>query len=220
MKTLPDSSADHSLSRRDALQWMLAAGLAAALPAPALGEPILTSASQVTGHPYGMDAVLNKVYKPGDLWPLTLSADQRRVAAALADVILPADEKSPAASAVGVTEFIDEWVSAPYPDQSADRSKIQEVLIYVEREAQNRYGKSFASTTVEQQTVIVDEIAYIPRASETRKTVAAYFSVFRNLVLGGFYSTPEGMADVGYIGNTPMTRWDGPPKEVLAKLGL
>ena len=46
-----DSSDERSLSRRDALQWMLAAGLAVALPTPALGEPTLASAAPVTGKP-------------------------------------------------------------------------------------------------------------------------------------------------------------------------
>ena len=167
-----------------------------------------------------MDAVLNKSYKPGDLWPLTLSGEQRTVAAALADVVIPADEKSPAASAVGVPEFIDEWISAPYPDQLADRTKVLALLAYVEKEAVNRFGKSFAGASSDQQIAIVDEIAYAPRATERLKATAVNFSAFRNLVLGGFYSTPQGMADVGYIGNKPMTRWDGPPKEVLVKLGL
>jgi hypothetical protein len=215
-----DSGDERSLSRRDALQWMLAAGLAAALPTSALGEPTLASAAPVTGKPYGMDAVLNKSYKPGDLWPLTLSGEQRTVASALADVVIPADEKSPAASAVGVPEFIDEWVSAPYPDQQADRTKVLALLAYVEKEAVNRFGKSFAGASSDQQIAIVDEIAYAPRAAERLKATAANFSAFRNLVLGGFYSTPQGMADVGYLGNKPMTRWDGPPKEVLVKLGL
>ncbi len=211
---------ERGLSRRDALQRMLAAGLAVTLPLPALAEPAMTPAAPVTGRPYGMDPVLNKTYKPGDLWPLTLSADQRQVTAALADVVIPADEQSPAASAVGVPEFIDEWVSAPYPEQQADRTKVIQLLVYVESQAEDRYGKSFAALSIEQQDSIVSPIAFSPKAIEKNRVMATHFSVFRNLVLGGFYSTPQGMADVGYIGNKPMPRWEGPPHEVLVKLGL
>ena len=211
---------ERGLSRRDALQRMLVAGLAVTLPLPVLAEPTLTPAAPVTGRPYGTDPVLNKTYKPGDLWPLTLSADQRQVTAALADVVIPSDEKSPAASAVGVPEFIDEWVSAPYPEQQADRAKVTQLLVHVERQAEDRFGKSFAALSAEQQDSIVGPIAYGPKATEKDRPMAAHFSLFRNLVLGGFYSTPQGMADVGYIGNKPMPRWDGPPHEVLVKLGL
>ncbi len=57
-----------------------------------------------------------RTYRPGELWPLTLTPAQRRLAAVLVDLIIPADEHSPSAPAVGVVDFIDEWVSAPYPD--------------------------------------------------------------------------------------------------------
>jgi hypothetical protein len=42
----------------------------------------------------------------------------------------------------------------------------------------------------------------------------------RDLIAGGYYTTPEGMKDIGYRGNISMASWDGPPKEVLEKLGL
>jgi len=38
--------------------------------------------------------------------------------------------------------------------------------------------------------------------------------------VGGFYSTPAGSRDIGYIGNVPLQKFDGPPAELLRKLGL
>ena len=64
---------------------------------------------------YGPDPVMVKVYKPGDVWPLTLTEPQRRTTGALCDVIMHADEPSPSASSLGVPDFIDEWISSPYP---------------------------------------------------------------------------------------------------------
>jgi hypothetical protein len=40
------------------------------------------------------------------------------------------------------------------------------------------------------------------------------------LTVGGFYTTPEGMRDLGYVGNVALARFDGPPPEVLRKVGL
>jgi hypothetical protein len=37
---------------------------------------------------------------------------------------------------------------------------------------------------------------------------------------GGFYTTPEGTKDIGYVGNVALTRFDGPPPEVLQRLGI
>src|SRR6185437_12623423 len=73
---------------------------------------------------YGPDPDLIKAYGKGAFWPLTLNAQQRQLAAALSDLIIPADEHSPSASAVGVVDFIDEWISAPYPLQRADRDTV------------------------------------------------------------------------------------------------
>ena len=95
MNTAPNDPS--RLTRREALQWVIAAGAAISLPSfPALAE----EAAPVTGKPYGTDPVLNRTYKAGDLWPLTLAAGQRRTVTALSDLILPADDHSPAASAV------------------------------------------------------------------------------------------------------------------------
>ena len=52
--------------------------------------------------------------------------------AALCDVVIPADDRSPSASAVGVTDFIDEFVSAPYPDNVRDGKKILEGLAWLD----------------------------------------------------------------------------------------
>jgi hypothetical protein len=37
---------------------------------------------------------------------------------------------------------------------------------------------------------------------------------------GGFYTTPAGMKDIGYTGNVPLEKFDGPPPEALKKAGL
>jgi gluconate 2-dehydrogenase gamma chain len=46
-----------------------------------------------------------------------------------------------------------------------------------------------------------------------------FFSTVRDLVAAGFFSSKAGVADLGYQGNRPAV-WNGPPPEVLAKLGI
>jgi hypothetical protein len=53
---------------------------------------------------------------------------------------------------------------------------------------------------------------------ETRQ--AAHFARYRDLTAGGFYTTPQGRKDVRYVGNVPLPRFDGPPPEVLKRVGL
>ncbi|KAB2660203.1 MAG: gluconate 2-dehydrogenase subunit 3 family protein [Verrucomicrobia bacterium] len=205
------------ISRRDALQWVVAAG-AALGAAPGVGFAAETGAR--TAKPYGTDPVLNKTYRPGDLWPLTFAAAQRRTAVALCDLILPADEKSPSASAVGVPDFVDEWISAPYPIQRADRTVVLEGLAWLDGESQRRFSRDFAALDAAQQSAIADDICHKPRAKAGLEKAADFFALFRNLTTTGFYTTPVGMKDIGFVGNLPQVKFAGPPKAVLEKLGL
>ena len=49
---------------------------------------------------------------------------------------------------------------------------------------------------------------------------ALFFDRVRYLTLTAFWTTAEGMDDLQYVGNTPLTRWDPPPPEVLRHIGL
>jgi hypothetical protein len=60
----------------------------------------------------------------------------------------------------------------------------------------------------------------VPRAKRKFKTAARFFARFRNLTAGGFYTTPQGWKDIQYIGNVALTKFDGPPPEVLKYLNL
>lgn len=206
------------ITRREALQWVLAAGASFAVsPYTAFA---VDGAAPVTGKPYGPDALLNKTYNPGELWPLTLSDGQKRTVTALCDLIIPEDEKSPAASEVGVPAFIDEWISAPYAEQLADREVVLKGLAWIDTESGKRFGKPFAELTIEQQSKIADDIHHAPNAKPEFKEAAGFFATFRNLTASGFYTTPVGMKDVGFIGNVPLQRFAGPPKAILEKFGL
>ena len=215
------SSPDYSrLDRRTAVKWMLtAAAGAVVLGRPSFGRSVPPAAAP-SGQGYGTDADLTKEYKPGDLWPLTLSDTQHRTAAALCAMIIPADEKSPSAASVGVHDFIDEWISAPYPDQQKDRPVVLAGLDWIDAEARRRFGKGFADLDERQAAAICDELCHAPDAKPEFAQAARFFARYRDLTAGGFYTTPVGMKDLQYIGNTPLAEFMGPPPEVLQKLGL
>ena len=206
------------LDRRTALKWMLTASAAAV----ALGRPsFAASAAPAPGaQPYGPDAQLNRDYKPGDLWPLTFTDAQRRTAAALCAAIIPADDRSPSAASLGVQDFIDEWISAPYPDQQRDRPAVLDGLGWIDAEAQRRFERGFAELDEAQAAAICDDLCHAPDAKPGLESAAKFFARFRDLTAGGFYSTPAGMKDLQYIGNLPLPEFKGPPPEVLQKLGL
>ena len=170
--------------------------------------------------PYGTDPKLLETYHPGDLWPLTFTQAQRQLATILCDVIIPADATSPSASAVGVVDFIDEWISAPYPMQRADRKTVLEGLAWFDAEALRRFSKSMVASSPEQLHNICDDICYLPKAKPDLVEAAKFFARYRDLTAGGFYTTPQGREDLRYVGNVPSPRFEGPPIEVLKKVGL
>ncbi|RYD65311.1 MAG: gluconate 2-dehydrogenase subunit 3 family protein [Verrucomicrobiaceae bacterium] len=169
---------------------------------------------------YGSDPDLTKLYKPGDVWPLTLSEKERKAAIALADVIFPADDLGPAASTLRVADYIDEWVSAPYPAQQKDRPVILEGLGGLDAQAQKRFTKDFADLNIEQQSAICDDICWPADAKPEFRKAAQFFVLFRSLAAGAYYGTPEGWKALGYVGNVALATFDGPPPEVLERLGL
>jgi len=201
------------MDRRETIKWMLAASAVIPLSHVYAADP-------VQARPYGSDPDLQRVYHPGELWPLTLNPQQRQRATLLCDTIIPADAQSPSASQVGVVDLIDEWISAPYPHQRRDRDLVLPGLDWLDAESLRRFRKPLLELETQQLHEICDDICYLPKAKPQFQEAARFFARYRDLTTGGFYTSPQGRADLRYVGNTPLPRFDGPPLEVLKKVGL
>jgi hypothetical protein len=207
------------MDRRQTLQWMLAASAALGAEVSAGATPAKRSGGKAAKG-YGTDPKLNTSYAAGDLWPLSFTAEQSRCAAALCALIIPADEQSPSAAQLKVHLFIDEWISAPYPDQAKDRDVIVKGLAWLDAESRARFHKPFAELDVAQQSQIADDICLVAKAKPEHAAAARFFRRFRDLTAGGFYTTPEGSKDLGFVGNVPSVTFDGPPLKVLQIVGV
>lgn len=113
-----------NLDRRSVLGWTAVvagaigggAGLRAYLGAGLSPVPAKAAAG------YGKDpALLEPAPAP---WPRVLTDRQKAWLAQRLDTLLPRSGSLPSASEAGLGEFFDEWLSAPYPDQQADRALI------------------------------------------------------------------------------------------------
>lgn len=206
------------LSRRDVFKWFAAA--AVAMSADGGVFAVGSGVPNPSGRGYGTDPDLTRDYKPGEIWPLTFDSAQRVTVAALCDLIFPADHLGPSASSVGVPEFIDEWISAPYPVQSADRSVVLEGLVWLDSESNRRFKNGFAALDEAQRQSLCDDISDLDKSPAELKKGARFFSKFRNLCAGGYFSTVPGWKAIGYVGNAPSSTFDGPPPEVLLKVGV
>jgi hypothetical protein len=211
------------VDRRTAIQWVIAA-LAAA---PAWQRIAWSAADAAQGAPpatgakgYGTDPDLVRSYRAGELWPLTFTEQQRKTAAALCGLVIPADERSPSAAGLEVHVFIDEWISAPYPRHAGDRAQVLEGLAWLDEESKRRFTRPFAELGEPQQRTICDGICWTATAPPELAKPASFFARFRDLTADGFYTSPQGMKDIGYVGNVPLPAFDGPPAQALKKAGI
>jgi hypothetical protein len=215
------------VDRRTTLKW-LAAAMAAAHTACTsdekfLGDEIpprpgslLGGAAKPRGMPYGTDPDLVNPVVP---WPRTMTEAQLQVSAELSDMILPQFDRSPAASAVGVPDFIDEWISAPYEEQQGDRELVLAGLEWLEQQSRERFGTGFATAENEQKSGLLDALASPDPTAAVPSEQVRFFERFRYLAVGAFYTTEPGMADAGYVGNMAINGdYPGPSKEALAHL--
>ena len=184
------------IDRRTAIKWIGVVGAATAVAAG-----VVVYGPKIGGKPgakgYGTDPNLVEPAKAA--WPRHLTPDQLQTAAILADYILPASATAPSASALGIPDFIDEWVSAPYPDQVASRSKIVPGL--------GELGRKVLKASAADRATALQGLHGTP-----------FFISFRKLTIGAYYTTEAGFKDIGYIGNVARVSDPGPSEAVKAAL--
>ena len=77
----------------------------------------------------------------------------------------------------------------------------------------------FASADPAAQKTLLDEIAFKGKIGPGLEKPAEFFNRFRSLTLGAYYTTTEGWAEIGYVGNQPGTGdYPGPTPEAAAHI--
>ncbi|MCU0633571.1 MAG: gluconate 2-dehydrogenase subunit 3 family protein [Gemmatimonadaceae bacterium] len=216
-----------ALGRRDALKAMAAAAVVLPLTSADADAqpPARRPAARPARQPLPMAGPRGTKWDPDLLratadWPRVLTVSELATLAALCDMIIPADERSPSASSVGAHRYIDEVVSAPYDWAERTQARIRGGIVWLDRESQRRFGRAFVGLTVAERTQICDDICFTKNAAPRFKAGARFFDEVRDLTATAFYTTAEGMKDIGYVGNQARPTWDPPPREVLERLGL
>ena len=218
-----------NIKRRDALKVMASTAVLATMMDGCVapdGVPGATAGTATTGAAGSYASGKGPRGTPSDpflkgakvTWPKLLTAAELTTLAALCDTIIPADEKSPAASKVGAVDYINEVLSAP--TRTNDMVLIRGGLIWLNGESNARFGKPYHQLSDVQRTAICDDICFLPKAKAGYLAGATFFDRVRDLTAVAFYTTPEGWKDIGYIGNVPIPTFPGPPLELLQKLGL
>jgi len=133
----------------------------------------------------------------------------------LVDIIIPKDDVSGSASEAGVPDFI-EFIAK---DMKHHQVPLRGGLKWLDMQCMKSYEKSFVDCTATQQIELIDQIAFPEKAKPEVAQGVAFFNRMRDLTATGFFTSKIGIADLGYVGNTP-NQWDGVPQEVLDQYGL
>lgn len=166
-------------------------GVGSTLPRPFKGQ------AETTPPGYGTDP---NVVTPKSTWPRTLTLYERHFLAALSDIILPANGNEPAPSELGIEDFFDDWLSAPYAGNVADRIQILTGLDTVNELATKLFKRDFLELPDTRKRKTLDQLI------SNGGTGQGFFVRLRYLVVGAYFTSDAGMRIIGYLGNVPLQK--------------
>lgn len=208
------SSDSAPLSRRDTLKALAIAPLAGlAGGATASGALDFTDAiDKLTRVPRAvLDAQQGRTF---------FTAHEMATVRVLVDIIIPRDERSGSATEAKVPEWLDNFLADNQVSDDRRRLAMRGGLAWLDREASERFAKSFVRATPAQRLEIVEDIAWPRKAQQEYSNGVAFFNSFRDLTASGFWSSAMGVQDLKYEGNTFVPEWKGCPQAALNKLGV
>jgi hypothetical protein len=141
--------------------------------------------------------------------PKFFSAHQYKTLQSLCQTIIPADTDSGGAIEAGAPEFIDLLTS----ENGDYQLTLGGGLMWLDSACSDLYGKAYLDCSAEQQTEILDKIAYRKNAmaDQALDQGIAFFSFLRNMTADGFFTSQIGIKYLGYIGNTFLKEFPGCP---------
>jgi gluconate 2-dehydrogenase gamma chain len=186
-----------NVSRRQALRSIAAS--------VTLGGLSIEAAQHVHQHAAEAKKKTAGVYKPK-----LFNAHEYKTIAKLSEIIIPADDVSGSAVDAGAPEFID--VIANHNGEIA--TIILGGLNWLDRQMERKYKTTFIDAISEQQTAMLDLIAYRKNAPGGNAVGVRFFDWMRRLTADAFYTSPIGVKDIGYVGNKGMSVFQVPASAI------
>lgn len=180
-----------------------------------LREPALPLQAVLTGGTKGYRTEEERRLDQELLSETFLTEEERKKLDTLVDIILPEDGESPAATEVGVVDFIEFMMK----DQKYNQTRMRGGLMWLDFEADEKFGKPFNELSGEQVIQLVEEVAWPEKAKPEYQGAVSWFNMLRDMTCSGYFSTDPGWKFIGYIGNQPNV-WDGVPQKVMDRYGF
>ncbi len=207
-------SKKETISRRDSLKYMALASISAGLVAGC------DTKEETLEHVHLADL-------PGDDFSNLTKDDlallkqkfftdhERETVRILANIVIPADDRSGNAEDAGVVPFIEFMML----DQPRHQTQMRGGLKWLDHQCIKAFSNDFVICTTDQQSQVLDQIAYPEAAKPDMSQGVMFFNKFRDFVATGFWTSKMGIEDLEYKGNMA-ANWQGAPKKWLDRLGV
>lgn len=149
----------------------------------------------------------------GSYSPAAFDAHQFRTVTRLAELIVPADEGGGSAVDAGAPEFIDLLCS-----RNPDLLRIYaDGLAWLDAAARAAHGRTFVEAGGARQREMLDGLVAAERGEPATPDLRAgvrFFNWIRRMTVDAYYTSPIGVADVGFQGNQVLGGYATPPEAV------
>ncbi|MEL0301513.1 MAG: gluconate 2-dehydrogenase subunit 3 family protein [Flavobacteriaceae bacterium] len=201
------------MDRRESIKSILLGSVAGGLLLNSCDEPAEKVTEKIWEYQYGRnkkEAAIDKVLLETSFF----TPNEENLVDCLANLILPPNEQGTIEEA-GVVPFIG-FMMVDYPDFQLP---MRGGLMALNAKANKSFGQDFVTLNEEEQKSILDQMAFPIEGVEEQPQEVQFFSLLRNLVLTGYFTSEIGIKELDYRGNMPNI-WDGVPQDVLDEIGL
>lgn len=188
-----------NLTRREALKSIgLGAGVIVALP-------VLGSQATAQDEMAHMRHAVQGAVKPQPQPLKFFTEEENRTVIQMSERIIPADASSPGATAAHVNEYIDLIVSV---SPESVKQNWREGLAAINKMSREKFSKSFADASDEQQ---VEFLKQISKNEKDPKTIEErFFRTIKNATIDGYYTSEIGIKqELRYKGNSYLKEFVG-----------
>lgn len=150
-------------------------------------------------------ALVGEERQAGGYIPKLLTGEEFATVSRLAELIVPADQGGGSGVDAGAPEFIDLLCS-----QNDDLAELYQTgLAWVDETMLDRTDARFVEATPDEQTALLDGLveAEERRRGSLRRGVI-FFDWVRRMTVDAYYTSPIGIADVGYQGNAVLSEFE------------
>jgi hypothetical protein len=150
----------------------------------------------------------------GSYTPKALTDHEYQTLVRLTDFIIPVENGKPGAVAAGAAAWIDMLAS----ENAQLKSIYTRGLAWVDEAMKTRSARDFLTGTTDQQTALLDLIAYRRNESPELDPGIQFFTMARRMTVDAFYTSEIGIADIDYRGNHPQASYPEPTEAIAYAL--